>query len=95
MDTPTPGPNRDLPPLSPFFARSTIAAVLSLLAIVGPLLGGGLGEVLTEIAGSADLIQQQTETAVDAFNALLGVASLIWLYVERRAPNFRLSFRKS
>ena len=87
------GPNRALPPLSPLKARSTIATVLSVLALVGPLLGGGLGEVLTEIAASTDLIQQETERAVNAFNALVGVASLVWLWWERRAPNYRLSLR--
>lgn len=91
---PTSGPNRILPPLSPLKARSTVAAILSVLALIGPLLGGGLGELLTEIAASADLIQQETERAVNAFNALLGVASLIWLWWERRAPNYRLSLSR-
>lgn len=87
------GPNRELPPLNPLKARSTIAAILSFLALIGPLLGGGLGEIVAEIAANGDLIQQQTERAVDAFNAILGVASLIWFWLERRAPNFRLSLK--
>lgn len=90
----SPGPNRTLPPLNPLKARSTIAAILSVIALIGPLIGGGLGEVLAEVAANGDLIQSQTERAVNAFNALLGVASLIWLYLERRAPNYRLSLSR-
>lgn len=87
------GPNRALPALSPLRARSTVAAILSLLAVIGPLLGGGVGEVLAELAANADLIQVQTERVIDALNALIGAAALVWFWLERRAPNFRLSFR--
>ncbi len=91
--TPTPGPNRDLPALSPLKARSTIAAILAFLALVGPLLNGGLGELVTSVVDNGDAIQGQAETAVNAINALIGVAGLVWFWAERRAPNFRLSFR--
>lgn len=88
--------NEKLPAVSPLNvlkARSTIAAVLSLAAIVGPLLGGGLGEILTELAANADLVQAQTERVVDAFNVLVGVGGLVWFWLERRSPRFRLSFK--
>lgn len=87
-----PGPNLGLPALSFFKARSTVAAILTVAGLLGPLIGGGLGEMLTEVAANAELIQAQTKTAIDAFNALLGVAGLAWLWWERRAPNFRLTF---
>lgn len=89
-----PNPNRSLPPLNPLAARSTVAAILAFVALIGPLLGGGLGEMLAEIAANGDMIQHQTERVVDALNALVGVGSLLWLWIERRAPNFRLSFRQ-
>jgi uncharacterized membrane protein YfcA len=92
-DLPDLGPNRELPALNPLRARSTIAAVLSFVSLVGPLIGGGIGEVLAEVAENGDLIQSQTETAVSALNALVGIVSLLWLWWERRAPHFRLSFR--
>ena len=94
---PTPGPNHDLPPVNPLDirkARSTIAAVLSVVALIGPLLGGGIGEVAAELAANADLIQQQTERAIDAFNVLVGIGGFVWFWLERRAPNFRLSFSR-
>lgn len=87
-------PNRSLRPLNPFKARSTAAAILAVLSLVGPLLGGSLGGVLAEVAANADIIQSQTERAVDAINALIGIGSLAWFWLERRAPNFRLSFRR-
>jgi MFS family permease len=93
-DRPDPGPNHDLPTLSPLRARSTVAALLSLAALVGPLVGGGIGEVLAELAANRDLIQAQTERVVEGFNAILGVAALVWFWWERRAPHFRLSFRR-
>ncbi len=92
-DIPTPGPNHDLPVLSPLRARSSIAAVLSLAALVGPLLGGGIGEMLAELASNGDLIQSQTERAIDAINAVIGIGAMAWFWFERRAPNFRLSFK--
>lgn len=87
------GANRTLPPLNPLKARSTVAAALSIAALVSPLLGGGIGAVLTEVVTNGSAIQAETERVVNAVNALLGVGTMTWFWVERRAPNFRLSFR--
>jgi len=54
-----PNPNRSLPPLNPLAARSTVAAILAFVALIGPLLGGGLGEMLAEIAANGDMIRDR------------------------------------
>lgn len=90
---PTEGPNLALPNLNPLKARSTIAAILAFLSLIGPLIGGGIGEVVAEVAENGDLIQSQTETAIDALNALIGTVALVWFWIERKSPNFRLSLR--
>jgi hypothetical protein len=90
---PTPGPNLVLPTLNPLKARSSIAGVLAILSIVSPLLNGGIGEIVSELLSSEQVIQQQSEIAIASINALVGVVGLVWFWIERRAPNFRLSFK--
>jgi len=91
---PTSGPNRILPPLNPFMARSTIAAAIGILQTLLPLLGdGGLAELAGEAIKSEDTIQANVEAALRALDVLIGVGSWVWYGLERRAPNFRLSFR--
>ena len=85
--------NRNLPALNPLKARSTIAALLSLAAVVGPLFGGGIGEVVAEVTANGDAIQGGAETAVNAINALIGTIGVVWFWFERRAPNYRLSLK--
>ncbi|KQI68684.1 hypothetical protein AN189_07180 [Loktanella sp. 3ANDIMAR09] len=87
-------PNKSLPPLNPLLARSTLAAALTIVGLIGPLIGGGLGEIAAEIVANEESIQDGAETAVNAINALLGLAGGVWFWIERRAPNNRLSFRK-
>jgi hypothetical protein len=70
------GASRTLPPLNSLKARSTVAAMLSIAALVSPLLGGGVGAVLTEVVTNGDAIQNETEWAVNAVNALLGVGMM-------------------
>ncbi len=91
---PTPGPNRVLPPLNPLKARSTYAAFLAVLAILAPFLNGGLGEIVTDILKNGDAAQDHIEKAVDAANVLIGFGALVWYALERRAPNYRLSFKR-
>ena len=91
---PTSGPNRILPPLNPLMARSTIAAIIGILQTLLPLLGdGGLAELAAEAIQSQDTIQANTEAALRALDVLIGVGSWVWYGLERRAPNFRLSFK--
>lgn len=91
---PTPGPNRILPPLNPLMARSTIAAVLMVLAAVAPLLGqSGAASLVTEIVANGEAIQGGVERAITLADAAIALGSPLWFWLERRAPNFRLSFR--
>ena len=50
-------------------------------------------DMVAEVAANGDLIQRQTELAIDSLNAIIGVAAMLWFWWERRAPHFRLSFR--
>lgn len=91
---PPDGPNRSLPPLNPLMARSTIAAVLSALSAILPLLGdGGIASTAAELVANGDAIQQGAEDALRALDALLGLGFVVWFWLERRAPWRRLSFR--
>lgn len=92
-DTPD-GPNHSLPALNPLKARSTLAAILSFLALVAPLIGGGIGRLVAEVVANGEQIQSYADQAVVAINVLLGIVSLVWLWIERRAPHRRLSFRR-
>lgn len=92
---PTPGPNRALPPLNPMLARSTYAGLLTLIVgictaynidLIG--LATGLGFGTTE-----DEIIKTGERAVSAYQVLANIALGIWAWWERRAPNYRLSFK--
>ncbi len=95
--TPTPvepGPNRRLPALNPLFARSTIAALLAALTALAPLLGEtGIASIVRDIVDNGEGIQTGVEDGVRALDALIGLASIVWFWLERRAPNFRLTFR--
>ena len=87
------GPNPYLPPINPLRARSTIAAVLVAVGALSTIAGGGIGEVLAEVAMNADAIQAESEKAVDAFNVLVTAVGYVWTWVERAGPWRRLSFR--
>ena len=85
--------NRELPALNPLKARSTIAALLTVVGAVSPLLGGGIGALAADVVANSENIQAGVETATASVNALIVVGGMAWLWFERRAPNFRLSFR--
>lgn len=92
---PTPGPNSNLPPLNPFMARSTIAAILMVLTAVAPLLGEtGVASLVREIVDNGDNIQTGVADGIRALDALIGLGSTVWFWLDRRAPNFRLTFRR-
>ena len=82
MTEPTPGPNTDLPPLEMFKARSTwvvlVAAVMQIAAFAHlDLL------VLVGVAGQEQL--------VDGIMQVVAAVALVWTWLERRAPNYRLT----
>ncbi|WP_375261873.1 hypothetical protein [Palleronia sp.] len=77
--------NLQLPALNPLKARSTVAMAVTLAAIIAP---GIFGDVDPDAAGAA------AGSAVEAISTLVAIGGAIWVWVERRAPNMRLSFRK-
>lgn len=83
--------NRNLPALSPLKARSTIAALLTVVGAVSPLLGGGVGLLAADLVANGDTIQSGAQTTVEAVNTLITVGGMAWLWVERRAPSYRIS----
>lgn len=87
------GPNPYLPPINPLKARSTIAGLLVAVGALSGIMGGGVGEVLTEIALNAEAIQAETDRAIAAFNVLVMFVGYVWTWAERRAPWRRLSFK--
>lgn len=82
MTEPTPGPNTDLPPLEMFKARSTwvvlVAAVMQIAAFAKVDLLGFVG-----VAGQEQL--------VDGIMQVVAAIALVWTWLERRAPNYRLT----
>lgn len=88
------GPNRSLPPLNPLKARSTIWATLTILGVIGPMIGGGAGELLVKIADSGDDVNSAVDQAANVINGFLALVGFIGTWLERRAPNFRLSFKR-
>lgn len=88
-------PNRNLPPLSPFRARSFYAMILTLLVTVCTGYGIDLF-AWTEAMGlgaDQDAIIETGERAVSLIQVIVNVLAAIWAYLERRAPNYRLSFK--
>jgi len=83
--------NRNLPALSPLKARSTIAALLTVVGAVSPLLGGGVGLLAADLVANGDAIQSGAQTTVEAVNTLITVGGMAWLWAERRAPSYRIS----
>lgn len=84
MTEPTPGPNTDLPPLEMFRARSTwvvlVAGAMQIAAFAKFDLLGLLG-----VAGQEQL--------VDGIMQIVAALALIWTWLERRAPNYRLTLK--
>lgn len=76
------GPNTDLPALSMWQARSTwvvlVAAVLQIAAFLRFDLLGALGV-------------EGTEPLVDGIMQIVAAVALVWTWLERRAPNYRLT----
>jgi uncharacterized protein YqgC (DUF456 family) len=85
--------NKNLPVLSPLKARSTVAALLTVVGAVSPLLGGGVGLLAADFVANGDAIQSGAQTTVEAINALVTVVGMAWLWIERRAPSYRLSLK--
>ena len=79
---PTPGPNTDLPPLPMWQARSTwivmIAGAIQIAAFLKFDLLGYFGF-------------EGNEQAADAVMQVVAAGALVWTWLERRAPNYRLT----
>ncbi|TRD16985.1 hypothetical protein [Palleronia caenipelagi] len=78
-------PNTDLPILNPLKARSTVAALVTVGAIVLPEV---FGDIDPEAAG--DTAMQLAEAVAD----IVSIAGMVWFWFERRAPHRRLGFGK-
>lgn len=94
---PTPGPNHSLPPLNPFYARSTYAMILAMVLTLASSFGIDLFHWTESLGlgGTEEELIATGERAVSAVQVLLNIASGIWFWWERRAPNYRLSFSAS
>lgn len=91
------GEYSNLPALNPLDitkVRSTWATILAILASLSPLLGGGIGEFVTMILANASLIEATGEELIAGINSIIGALGIIWLWFERRDPNFRLTLKK-
>jgi len=58
---------------------------------VSPLLGGGVGALAADVVANGDSIQAGAQTAAEAINTLITVGGMAWLWIERRAPSYRIS----
>ena len=54
-----------------------------------------MASLVKDIVDNGDGIQTGVESGLRALDRLIGLGSAVWFWLERRAPNFRLSFRKS
>lgn len=79
---PTPGPNMDLPPLPMWQARSFWVAMVAAAAQIAALLK-------FDLFGYFGF--EGTEPMVDALMQIVAAVALIWTWLERRAPNYRLT----
>lgn len=84
----------NLNPLDITKVRSTWATILAVLASLSPLLGGGIGEFVSMILANATAIEATGEELITSINGLVASAGVIWLWFERRDPNFKLSLKK-
>ena len=76
--------NINLPRLNPLKARSTVALIVTLGAIVAPGIFAGLDpEATGETAGHV----------IASLNEIIAAAGRLWMWIERKAPHFRLGFR--
>ncbi len=61
------------------------------MGAVSPLLGGGVGALAADVVANGDSIQAGAQTAAEAINTLITVGGMAWLWIERRAPSYRIS----
>lgn len=96
-------PNYQLPPLSPLKARSTIALVLTVATAISTLLGIdvfgflgslGLGSNEGEVLGNVDKGVAIVNALIAHGNEIVLLLAPVWLWIERRAPNARITFNK-
>lgn len=90
--------NRDLPELPAWQARSFWAMALAVVATGANALGVDLFGFLGEIGAGAtpDEVIATGERAISAWQSLAPLVLGLWAWIERRAPNYRLTlFRKA
>ena len=90
-------PNTALPSLPAWKAPSFWAQLLLALTVVLNAVGIDLMGVLGAmgLGGTPDQVIATGERAVSAVQQLLPLIFGVWAWVERRAPHFRLTFRKA
>lgn len=88
-----------LPPLNPLHitkARSTLATLTVAIGAIAPLLPDGFREVAADahgLVGFFDGAVAAVTGLIDAANVVLVLGGTAWLWFERRAPSYRLSFK--
>lgn len=90
--------NIDLPELPAWQARSFWAMLLAVIATLANAAGIDLWGLLSEIGAGAtpDEVIATGERAIGAWQAVAPLLLGLWAWIERRAPNYRLTlFRKS
>jgi len=86
----------NLPSLNPLEVtkvRSTWALLLTILASLAPFMGGGIGELVSMILVNADAIEAGGTQLIESVNSIIATIAVVWLWLERRNPNFKLSFK--
>ena len=94
--------NHTLPPLNPLKARSSIALGLTIITgicqifgvdLFGFLSSLGLGGDQAAVLGHADGAVVVVNSLIEHGNEVILLLAPVWLWIERRAPNARLSFK--
>lgn len=85
--------NRELPELPAWQARSFWAMVLAVVATSANALGIDLFGFLGEVGAGAtpDEVIATGERAISAWQSLAPLVLGLWAWIERRAPNYRLT----
>ena len=95
-------PNYTLPPLSPLKARSTAALLLTIITGIAQLFGVnifgfleslGLGGDQENVLIKVDAIVAVINTLISHGNEIILILAPIWLWIERKAPQTRISLR--
>lgn len=88
------GANKSLPALPAWKATSFWAQLLLVLSVLFNSMGVDIFAVLSDmgLGASPEAVIANGERAVSAVQQLLPLVFGVWAWVERSAPNFRLTF---